>query len=71
MELAQILRALQCIFLCWPCSTLRTRQVFDPCKRSKDVGIAAKIIFPQSDTKEVAALFVPHARLMRFAKRES
>src|SRR5882757_10638589 len=39
------------------------RQIFDPFKDPKHVGVASKIIFSRSDTEKMAALLVSHSAL--------
>jgi hypothetical protein len=37
------------------------RQIVDPFKGSKDLGMASKIIFSRSNTEKMAALLVSHS----------
>jgi len=50
-------------------STSIPRQIFDPFKDTKDIGVACKIAFSRSNTEEVAALLVPHSALDTFSEK--
>jgi hypothetical protein len=51
-------------------STSIPRQIFDPFKDTKDIGVASKIAFSRSNTEKVAALLVPHSALYTFREKK-